>query len=603
MSSTTEPTNQELVALAQGSPIVHFAGFVSIEDKRKKRVRLTGMNGDGLPNVLQFRISAAYEWMIVNGIPVRIIVLKGRQDGSSTFCGHLCYHHSRRFNCNGMMVGDENSRTDKAWEIFNSYHKNNDTFPWDSSVRNNTEKCWFHYANGEVGLWERDTANDPKAGIGGTRHVIWYTEAARYAKSGKRSDAEIIGNANQSVETAPNTMIIMESTPEGAMGVYYETYQGAVTLEEAQKGNFGNGWIKVFAAWFEFDTHRVKRDDPTKQRFFSPELDPDEKRGVALWGWDDEQIAWRRMMIASPDVQSKDKFLEHHPEDEVSCFLVSGNPRLDRDGIARLEIQAKDKFSKGLLGVLEKHGNAVEFFPRDDDPWIWIAPDEKPRDGASYIAFIDPCTGEQSKGAKNPDAHAAGIIRAPFMDQKGNIHPAALVAAIHVKTGCRWDDGLIAERLTWLTEYYGGCMVVPETGNGLGVLTKLRDHGATIYHREKEDSIKPGKKVPVLGWETNAKTRPIWVDALAEGIREQENGFDCCYEPAVKEFKTFITNDRGKAEAKSGCHDDWCSGVGIGLACLRFASVYRRILPTVSIHSTGHRGGWNQPHRTASAFS
>ena len=164
-------TDAQLVALVQGSPLVHFTGFVTIEDKDHKRIMLNGQEGNGLPNILQRRIAEAYDWCIENGIPARLMVLKPRQKGSSTFTGHLCYHHARRFHCDGMIIGDEGSRTEKAWQIFTDYSRN-DTFPWDSRVKFNTEKCTFTYKDGSKGLWERDTANDPKAGIGGTRRVV-----------------------------------------------------------------------------------------------------------------------------------------------------------------------------------------------------------------------------------------------------------------------------------------------------------------------------------------------------------------------------------------------------------------------------------------------
>lgn len=75
-------------ALIQGSPIVHFASMVTIEDKRHERIT-------PVPNILQMRVDEAYGLCIRRGIAPRIQVLKPRQVGCSTICGHLCYHHAQ----------------------------------------------------------------------------------------------------------------------------------------------------------------------------------------------------------------------------------------------------------------------------------------------------------------------------------------------------------------------------------------------------------------------------------------------------------------------------------------------------------------------------
>lgn len=592
MKDLSQLTNEEAVALVQGSPLVHFAGFVTIEDKEHTRIR-------PVPNILQHRIAEAYEWCLANKIPPRIMVLKPRQKGSSTFCGHVCYHHARRFHVDGMIIGDEGDRTKKVWHMFWDYCRN-DRFPWNSTPGNNEKKGFFNYADGTRGEWEHDTANDPKAGISGTRQVIWYTEAARYAKSGARTDVKVITASLNSLAKVPHSLAFAESTADGASGWFYENWQTAATLDEAKAGNFGNGWVKVFAAWFEFPDAVLVRS-PHTERYFHTDFSPREKRGQSLFGWTLEQIAWRRSQIENECANDENMFDQDFPEDDQSCFLSSGRPRFSIEGVTRLEVLAKAEHDLGQIGVIEQasNGTGVTWIPRRDEGWVWMSEDR--REGCSYIGFIDPCTGEQSKGAKNPDAHAAGIIRAGYTDQHGELHLPELVAAIHVPNGCRWDDSLIAERLTWLADYYGGCMIVPETGNGLGVLVKLREFGATVYQRHKFDHTNPGKRVPVFGWETNNQTRDIWVNAVADGIREQS--FICRYLPAVKQMKTFVIDDRGKAQAKSGEHDDWVTGIGLGLACIGLASVFRRIVPTVPVHSRGHASHWGQSHRTASAFS
>lgn len=591
MSDLAQLTPEQTVALVQGSPIVHFAGFVTIEDKEHSRVR-------PIPNVLQHRIAEAYEWCLANKIPPRIMVLKPRQKGSSTFCGHICYHHARRFHVDGMIIGDESDRTKKVFQIFCEYAAN-DLFPWDSRFHHNTERAWLNYRDGTKGEWEHDTANDPKAGISGTRQVIWYTEAARYAKSGARMDTKVISASLNSLAKVPHSLAFAESTADGTGGWFYDNWQNAVTIDEARAGSLGNGWIKVFAAWFEFEDARLERI-PQNERYFVPELESEEKRGVELHGWTVEQIAWRRSQIANECANDVKIFNQDFPTDDESCFLSSGRSRFNTDGVTRLEIMAKNGHELARIGVIEGQQNNVGFIERSDEGWAWIA--EKPIEGCSYLGFIDSCAMDQARGAKDPDAHAAGIVRTAYQDQHGNLHPAALVATIHVKHGCRWDATLIAERLKLLADYYGSCMIVPESnGPGLAVIQKLRDFGATIYMRIKQDHVNPGKRLPTYGWETTSLTRDIWVNALADAIREQD--FNCAYLPAVREFRSFMVDDRGRAAARSGAHDDWVSGIGICLACINYASVYRKFTPVVSRIPIGHNANWTNGPQKVSPFS
>jgi hypothetical protein len=214
--------------------------------------------------------------------------------------------------------------------------------------------------------------------------------------------------------------------------------------------------------------------------------------------------------------------------------------------------------------------------PQKEDAWLWLK--EKPIRGCAYIVAIDPCQGSQSNGAKNPDAHACVVLRQPYICEKNVLHPVAVVAAIHVEpSGCRWDASIVAERTAMLANYFGGCMVCPETGNGLDVLVKLRDFGANIYQRQKQDHFIPGKLMPTLGFETNSSTRDMWVGSIADAIREGE--FECAFKPAVSEMRTFIITDRGKAEAAPSKHDDWIAAIGIGLLLIKFAGVYRPVPP------------------------
>ena len=567
----------------QTLPLAHWMTCVEITDKNSRFVR-------PVPNILQIRMDQAYVTCInILGVGCRMLVMKPRQVGCSTFAGQLVYHHCRRFPSNALMMADVGKRTSKIWDIFNGYAER-DAFPWPSRYKFNTESGTLKYPGGITGEVEKDTALDPKAGRAGTRNVVWYSEVAYYAKDGVSEDTKVIQGSLASVPNTETSLVIGETTANGASGWFYKNWQKAVTLEEFGSGTTGNGWIKVFAAWFEFSIeqlagNKVKRS-ARELELIRETLTEREKRLIELYGnegpqgkrlgtvnevdtlW--EHLAWRREVLEAQCGGNEMTFDQDFPEDPESCFLASGRPRFNIKGVTRLELMAKhDTLAK--TGVLEEKDGRLLWLPTDgDESWLWVL--EKPTDGRSYLAFLDPCTGEQASGSDDPDSHAFGVWRTGMM-QGFTALPTELVCVIDVPGGCRWDADLLTERIALVLQWYGNCMIVPEVNIEPAIANDLRGRGCSVYHRRHFDKIMPDKSEDVIGWKTTAGaggTRSIVVNAMAQAIREETIAIR--YQPFVDQLRTFVVNQQGKAEARGGAHDDWVMGGGIGLACLDYAT-------------------------------
>jgi hypothetical protein len=222
-------------------------------------------------------------------------------------------------------------------------------------------------------------------------------------------------------------------------------------------------------------------------------------------------------------------------------------------------------------------GIGVTTFTHDPAGWLWMS--ERPIPGCSYLGFCDPMTGEQSEGARQRDTHAAGILRAPYVDTAGVEHDAELVAALYVsseeeKSGaaCRWDNDVLAARLAMLLRFYGNCLCICEANNsGTEVIRLLLLEGCRLWRREKPNHRVPGRKmIDVVGFQTTSLSRNYWIGTLGTAIRERT--LVCKFLPAVKQCATFILNEKGTGEAQAGCHDDWCTGLGLGLYQLHAAT-------------------------------
>lgn len=590
----TAPQTQEekdALAMVYASPLTHFRTMAAIEDKD------SNLRRNPVPSKFQTEIFQAYGWLVANNQPVRIIAApKARQSyGSTTVC-HLCYHHTRRFKTNGLMMADEGDRTKKIWAMFQRFADNDGFTPfWDTKYDGNTEVCRFRYQDPDgskrVAEWEHETANDAKAGAAGTRQVLWFSEAMRYKREGEAADTKVIGNAINSVPNKPGTAIFLESTAEGPGGYAYAVHQGAKTLRERMAGDYGNGWVKVFCPWHECEDYRL---DPARAENVAWFIDGErfskyqgrENSGKITFGWTPQQIAWRRQKIVGEMMGDEALFDRDYPESEDVAFASSGNLRFDHEGVAMMLKIATATHGKANRGTITENSGRFSFLEDRQNGYVWIM--EEPKPGCSYCCFGDFMEGAQATGdAEDLDAHAVGILREGYKDEFGVHLPDEVVAVIDVPGGCQWDTDVIADRMRLLAGLFGRCIVVPEANNsGAVVISNLQKMDVDVMIRKHPDHLNANKTVKALGFRTTTRTKPQWVEEMAKALRHEPGEpmpFICRYLPAVREFATFVRNPNGTCSAMSGKHDDWVAAIAIALLVRSFTRMPMAIYSVPSI--------------------
>jgi hypothetical protein len=326
---------EELQALALRSPAVHFSCFVTIKDKNNAELMPT-------PNVMQLRMSEAYETLRTLGVKVRIIVVKPRRAGCSSFASHICYHHGQSTPVEGISISDIDLHSKEIMEKLSGYSKT-DTFPWDNPQVKDIAHS-LAWRNGTK--WTVDSAQNKDAGIGGTRQVGHFSEVSKWPKTQTRNDKATMASVLPSL-SGMDSVVIAESTPEGASGWMYDTWQEAVTLEQfLAMWEAGirpeNQWVKVFAAWWEFDDNaKATRCTEAEIARLRATLDEHERQEIALYQLTWEQIAWRRETIKSDCAGDPKKFTFYYPSDEFSCWTASGAPRFDIGTLLEMEATAR----------------------------------------------------------------------------------------------------------------------------------------------------------------------------------------------------------------------------------------------------------------------
>lgn len=556
----------ELGEMALGSPAVHFATCIKIQNKDNMPIR-------PVPNILQLRMSEVYETCMALGVPCRMVVCKPRQVGCSTFGSHIVYHHGMRWRTAGITISDKSGNSQKLMMKVRDYGVV-DQFPWGIRQIKDTS-IGLTWTNGT--RWEVDSAENWKAGIGDTRQAFHASECAKWPKTGVKNDKRVMSAVLPSISKG-RSVVIAESTPEGASGWMYETWQEAVTLEEFMRRresgeDVGVMWIKVFAAWYEFEEHSRKDAVKDHERVEMERSLSDREAALREKGITWEQLAWRRDIMRTECGGSEDVVDEYYPEDDVRCWAVSGRPRFDVEALMAMERRARGTgFSTGHL--VQQESGSVSWSGRNDgggDIQVW----EEPREGLRYLVSCDPATGESQTTGKNPDRTSIQVWRQGYFDPGTGIEHRTRLAA-RVRSPFFGDGDEVAGHLLRLSKWYGGAIVVIEVNMGIHVVDRCKEAGIPLFMR-RVPSARIGSEVMQYGYKLkDPEQRRAAVDALAVAIREQVLDVSCL--DWIREGKMFIVARNGREEARGGEHDDDVLCASMAWSSMASATEYRRVI-------------------------
>jgi hypothetical protein len=553
----------QLIELARNDPEVWWMSFATIKNKEAKLVRPKS-------NILQKRIFAYYRECVAMGVACLFLVIKPRQTGASTGIQGLIYHHMRRHkNLNGALMGDIQATSDKVFDIFARYARN-DRFPWgDSKMAGISEKDDgvedIVLASGSS--YHKETAGSKNAGRSGTVQVANMTEVAWFENAGGIDPTLAFLNSFHNSSTV--SLGAADTTPNGPKGWAYRQTRAR-----------NSRWKVIFAAWYEFEDFVLAFKSERERQEFEESMSIEERetferlrsKGVTL-----EHMNWRRDTIVNKCDGDVDKFRQEYPESLEDGFMRSARPRFDVGIVAEMaEAAAAVHPERGTL-ALHKDGKVT--WHRDAAGSTRIF--EEPKYGLSYIVSADTMTGEDQVDTgetADPDYHDIQVWRAEYLDEvQGVLRTKKLVA----RHRSRLDIDLAAREAYCLSVHYGDALIVPEVNNsGLAMLKELQRLGANIYRRRRVDTTTK-REIEQLGWRTDGITRKTIIDGLAKELRNRNAEIPDL--EVVQELQTFVLNKNGKAEAMSGAHDDAVLAAAIAVENIGAAS--KREMPKRGTYS------------------
>jgi hypothetical protein len=547
-------------------------------------------------NALQMRVQKVIDAFEEAGLPIRIIGLKPRQKGSTTFFSAVDYTFLRRDSVSGILIGGQYAQVEECWDMLNTYQKN-DTMDWGNTGEINTKEG--RWSNGSK--IRPETAKDALAGIGGTHQVLHCFEVARWSRAGAAASGAVLNNIMKCVPNLPGTVIVLESTAEGSSGAFFEKFIDAPDAERFIRGEITllpGSFVRVFAAWFEFEDSAMtltqeQKDEIKNSLDQDPEFEGEQELidaygvvgndGVMRLGtavaehdvW--EQLAWRRWSIHNECDKDKNIFDRDYPHSWKVAFQKSGNLRFNQTGIEVM--RKRSKLVTPRHGIMEEAGEQYAFRQTAENEATHTI-FEPPTRGCRYILAVDPMTGVSQTAGEDPDLHAAFVLRAGFWNTKGQWIKAATVARV---VPCRWDIDVLEESIWRLARYYGGaygCKIAIEMNMDRGLTELLKLRSADLYMRELFNRVQE-KVTKAYGYQTNVKTREILIDRLASEIREWNTpgrGIDVLCPHALEQLEQFIRKENGLCSAAEGYHDDDVLALGLGTELMDHATLY---VPTV----------------------
>ena len=387
--------------------------------------------------------------------PIRLICLKARQEGMSTYFGGLLFHRTatRRYVNTVVMA----HKDDPSVGLFSMYTLFYQMLPNElRPLKKYSNKRELNFENprpdssmegSDLGLQSKlavFTAGSEDLSRSRTIHNLHWSEVA-FTKGAE----EVHGVTLSAVPKPPApSMVFYESTANGPTGLFHSLFW------DAWEGK--NDWTPVFLAWHEMDEYRM----PTGPSFV---LDEYENKIREDYDLTFEQMAWRRYVLINDFRGDESKFMQEYPANPREAFQSTVNAVFDVEAMSEME----DAICPPMAYARTTQDGLAEYsaIPARDSEniirgythiWAW------PSVGVKYVMGIDAAGG---------GAEGDYLVAQVFSLEGENIEQVArLTDKVH--------PAQFAVQCIWLATAYNAALVSPErNAHGAAVVGMFMDKG------------------------------------------------------------------------------------------------------------------------------
>ena len=455
-------------------------------------------------NPAQKVLQKAVEDQMASEGKVRIIILKARQQGLSTYVGgYLYFSVSQRAACKSMVITHHSDSTRALFDMTKRYHENCPELLKPHTKYSSRRELSFDVLDSSYVV---ATAGGDAIGRGETLTHVHASELAFWSKS---TAADNWNSLTQAVPNTKGTAIFVESTANGVTGVFYDLWKGAV--------DGTNGYVPVFIPWYINPEYAEK----VPENFLRT---PEEEELCTKYSLSDEQLMFRRRKIAQNGI---DLFRQEYPSEPEEAFLTTGRPVFNPEQLQEVLNSAADPVSRLALEQDEwnNHVRGELTLYRQHDP------------GEQYVIGADV-----AMGVRNGDFSVAQVLdskKRQVATWRGHVHPDYFATVL-------WHLG----------DFFNQAFIIVEN-NSHGILTCTRlakDMAYPNFYQTTEVDKLTDRESTKLGFATTAKTKPLVIDQLRASVRDGELQLND--KTTIREMLTYIVTESGAMEAEAGCFDD-----------------------------------------------
>ncbi len=291
----------------------------------RKCLKIRGKGGSIVPFVLdkaQQYVHKRLEAQKAETGRVRALILKGRQQGMSTYIGGRFYHQTtHQFGYRTFILTHEQDATNNLFGMVERYHQHCPAVVKPKTSAANAKELFFSEIESGYAV---GTAGTKAVGRSQTIQLLHGSEVAFWPHASTHFAGVV-----QAVSDLPGTEIILESTANGVGNEFHRRWQAA----EAGTSDY----IAVFVPWYWQDEYRKAPPDGFV-------LDAEEQAYQGAYGLDLEQMAWRRSTIA--ELGDAALFKQEYPATAAEAFQMTGH-----DSFIPPELIMRARKAQGVQGI------------------------------------------------------------------------------------------------------------------------------------------------------------------------------------------------------------------------------------------------------------
>jgi len=439
---------------------------------------------------------------------VRSIISKYRQAGFSTIASAYIFHRSLFYgNTRSVVISLDKPTTESIFSMSQTFWAELPKEIQPILDKSNVREMSFSKNGSKYRVW---TAGAENPGRGTTNTCLLADEAA-FWQNGER----ILAGMFQSIALLPGSIIIINSTSNGAQGVYYDLWN---------KAEKGEGIFRpLFVPWYLQDEYRLNSPDGL-------EMTKEENKLVEEYDLDEAQIYWRRIKISET---SSSTFKQEYPFTAEESFIQSGSSVFSKEVL--------DKYLPKTPESIREYNEIYSSFDEEDEGSlkVWAAPEREQK----YIIGADVALGVRG------DYSVATVLN---KDRE--------ICAVYRNN--RIDPVRYGKMMFYLGRWYNNALICPESNSvGLATVQQLFGMNYPNIYQQKKTANTVTDSINHLGFKTTVSTRPPIISNLRRMIDDEDIMIPCGM--ILDELRSFIVTPSGKAEASVGHHDDMVMSLAI----------------------------------------